>query len=150
MESSFLYVGAWLSLARAPGSGPGGRRFESSRPDQSFQYLTSSGRENSPPICPPSYVLPCEAKVRILRPWQTTRPRLSIQDPLKACAPQKVHTRLTQRFSRANTHGGVRRERQRVEPRGPQEYDADERSPARADVMPQGFPAQDSCAASRG
>ena len=28
-------IGAWLSLARAPGSGPGGRRFESSRPDQS-------------------------------------------------------------------------------------------------------------------
>src|SRR5215467_4602239 len=25
--------GAWLSLARAPGSGPGGRRFKSSRPD---------------------------------------------------------------------------------------------------------------------
>lgn len=34
--------GAWLSLARAPGSGPGGRRFESSRPDQSFQQLTSN------------------------------------------------------------------------------------------------------------
>src|SRR5437867_12356336 len=26
-------LGAWLSLARAPGSGPGGRRFKSSRPD---------------------------------------------------------------------------------------------------------------------
>ncbi len=26
--------GAWLSLARAPGSGPGGRWFESTRPDQ--------------------------------------------------------------------------------------------------------------------
>src|SRR5690349_959250 len=25
-------IGAWLSLARAPGSGPGGRRFKSSRP----------------------------------------------------------------------------------------------------------------------
>src|SRR5579871_4791641 len=25
--------GAWLSLARAPGSGPGGRWFESTRPD---------------------------------------------------------------------------------------------------------------------
>ena len=31
--------GAWLSLARAPGSGPGGRWFESTRPDQSFQSL---------------------------------------------------------------------------------------------------------------
>src|SRR5690349_21775934 len=28
-------IGAWLSLARAPGSGPGGRWFESTRPDQS-------------------------------------------------------------------------------------------------------------------
>jgi hypothetical protein len=26
-------VGAWLSLARAPGSGPGGRWFKSIRPD---------------------------------------------------------------------------------------------------------------------
>src|SRR5690242_20053780 len=31
----FLF-GAWLSLARAPGSGPGGRRFEFSRPDFSL------------------------------------------------------------------------------------------------------------------
>ena len=30
-------VGAWLSLARAPGSGPGGRWFKSTRPDHSFQ-----------------------------------------------------------------------------------------------------------------
>ena len=28
-----LIVGAWLSLARAPGSGPGGRWFKSTRPD---------------------------------------------------------------------------------------------------------------------
>ena len=27
------YIGVWLSLARAPGSGPGGRRFESGSPD---------------------------------------------------------------------------------------------------------------------
>ena len=33
-------LGAWLSLARAPGSGPGGRWFKSTRPDQSFQELT--------------------------------------------------------------------------------------------------------------
>ena len=33
--------GAWLSLARAPGSGPGGRWFESTRPDQDFQQFTS-------------------------------------------------------------------------------------------------------------
>src|SRR5580700_2250091 len=30
--------GAWLSLARAPGSGPGGRWFESTRPDH-FQLV---------------------------------------------------------------------------------------------------------------
>jgi hypothetical protein len=29
-------VGAWLSLARAPGSGPGGRWFKSTRPDHYF------------------------------------------------------------------------------------------------------------------
>ena len=29
----WFVIGAWLSLARAPGSGPGGRRFKSSRPD---------------------------------------------------------------------------------------------------------------------
>src|SRR5262245_48449510 len=34
--------GAWLSLARAPGSGPGGRRFESFRPDQSRVRKTIS------------------------------------------------------------------------------------------------------------
>ncbi len=27
------HIGAWLSLARAPGSGPGGRWFKSTRPD---------------------------------------------------------------------------------------------------------------------
>ena len=30
-----LIIGAWLSLARAPGSGPGGRWFKSTRPDHS-------------------------------------------------------------------------------------------------------------------
>src|SRR5690348_14513640 len=29
-------LGAWLSLARAPGSGPGGRWFKSTRPDHLF------------------------------------------------------------------------------------------------------------------
>ena len=32
-----LIVGAWLSLARAPGSGPGGRWFKSTRPDHFFR-----------------------------------------------------------------------------------------------------------------
>ena len=27
------HIGVWLSLARAPGLGPGGRRFESCHPD---------------------------------------------------------------------------------------------------------------------
>jgi hypothetical protein len=45
-------VGAWLSLARAPGSGPGGRWFESTRPDQIIQQtirlpaIYSRPREN--------------------------------------------------------------------------------------------------------
>ena len=30
-------IGVWLSLARAPGLGPGGRRFESCHPD-SYKY----------------------------------------------------------------------------------------------------------------
>jgi hypothetical protein len=41
-------VGAWLSLARAPGSGPGGRWFKSTRPDHLFQLLT---RPLFPPDC---------------------------------------------------------------------------------------------------
>jgi hypothetical protein len=44
-----VIVGAWLSLARAPGSGPGGRWFKSTRPDQFFQSLT-------PPRFPPDWV----------------------------------------------------------------------------------------------
>src|SRR5581483_10449217 len=36
--------GAWLSLARAPGSGPGGRWFESTRPDQIPQRLSDTKR----------------------------------------------------------------------------------------------------------
>ncbi len=35
---AFAANGAWLSLARARGSGPRGRRFESSRPDQLHRY----------------------------------------------------------------------------------------------------------------
>jgi hypothetical protein len=65
----------------------------------------------------------------------------------KNSVPQKVHTVLTQRLSRANNHSGVRRERQLVEPRGPQEYGGEERSPAVADAMPRGFQVQDSCVA---
>src|ERR1700686_823995 len=34
-------VGAWLSLARAPGSGPGGRWFESTRPDHSNPWIAT-------------------------------------------------------------------------------------------------------------
>ena len=33
-SSRYLDNGVWLSLARAPGLGPGGRRFESCHPDQ--------------------------------------------------------------------------------------------------------------------
>ena len=33
-----VYIGVWLSLARAPGLGPGGRRFESCHPDQKYVY----------------------------------------------------------------------------------------------------------------
>ena len=31
--------GVWLSLARAPGLGPGGRRFESCHPDSRERYM---------------------------------------------------------------------------------------------------------------
>ena len=31
--------GVWLSLARAPGLGPGGRRFESCHPDESHNFI---------------------------------------------------------------------------------------------------------------
>ena len=33
MATNFDDYGVWLSLARAPGLGPGGRRFESCHPD---------------------------------------------------------------------------------------------------------------------
>ncbi len=33
--------GVWLSLARAPGLGPGGRRFESCHPDESNEVENS-------------------------------------------------------------------------------------------------------------
>src|SRR5207249_11369261 len=33
-------LGAWLSLARAPGSGPGGRRFKCSRPDLQSSFAS--------------------------------------------------------------------------------------------------------------
>ena len=38
-------VGAWLSLARAPGSGPGGRWFKSTRPDHSKILLVIGLRQ---------------------------------------------------------------------------------------------------------
>ena len=37
------YIGVWLSLARAPGLGPGGRRFESCHPD-CCKLITASMR----------------------------------------------------------------------------------------------------------
>ena len=38
----FLFcIGVWLSLARAPGLGPGGRRFESCHPD--FKFIKYAG-----------------------------------------------------------------------------------------------------------
>ena len=39
-----ISVGVWLSLARAPGLGPGGRRFESCHPD--FFIATSCARRH--------------------------------------------------------------------------------------------------------
>ena len=33
VDKVFQPIGVWLSLARAPGLGPGGRRFESCHPD---------------------------------------------------------------------------------------------------------------------
>ena len=63
---------------------------------------------------------------------------------------RKVHTALTQRLSRVNTHDGARRERHRVELHGLLEYDVDMRSQAVADVMPRGFQVQDSCVAPSG
>ena len=33
MATKIVIYGVWLSLARAPGLGPGGRRFESCHPD---------------------------------------------------------------------------------------------------------------------
>ena len=49
-ESRFATVGAWLSLARAPGSGPGGRWFESTRPDHSFNKhsIIAAGSKQGP------------------------------------------------------------------------------------------------------
>jgi hypothetical protein len=56
--------GAWLSLARAPGSGPGGRWFKSTRPDQfiskkfsnfallSFRYPIVAGGSPKPQLTP--------------------------------------------------------------------------------------------------
>ena len=48
--------GVWLSLARAPGLGPGGRRFESCHPDltEYFQYINYA---------------------RVAQGWSTTLPR---------------------------------------------------------------------------
>ena len=42
-KSGAYGFGAWLSLARAPGSGPGGRWFESTRPDQKSFYISNRG-----------------------------------------------------------------------------------------------------------
>ena len=38
-----VYFGVWLSLARAPGLGPGGRRFESCHPDSEINNLCGCG-----------------------------------------------------------------------------------------------------------
>ena len=57
-----------------------------------------------------------------------------------AVVRRKYIQRSRSHFVEPTTHGGVRRERQRVELRGPQENGADERSPAEADAVPQGLP----------
>ena len=92
----------------------------------------------------------CRLAVDIRIGGLDSRFRIAFKNYYGPCPPQKAHPSLTQRFPLANIHGEVRRERQSVEPYAPQEYNADERSPARADVMPPVFPAQGSCAAGRG
>ena len=52
LQSALADVGAWLSLARAPGSGPGGRRFESSRPDHFLQSLSGAARSSGKEFYP--------------------------------------------------------------------------------------------------
>src|SRR5256885_15273161 len=46
-ESRFATVGAWFSRARAPGSGPGGRWFKSTRPDHLSPLLARIHRQDS-------------------------------------------------------------------------------------------------------
>jgi hypothetical protein len=74
----------------------------------------------------------------------------SCQQLFVARVPQKFPPSVTQRFPQANIHDEVRRGPRRVELYFRQEYDADERSPAQADVTLPGFPAPGSCAVSSG
>ena len=43
-EMNIVNYGVWLSLARAPGLGPGGRRFESCHPDCCNNNITVSAK----------------------------------------------------------------------------------------------------------
>ena len=51
-KSVVIPIGAWLSLARALGSGPRGRRFESSRPDQLDSAILGAARKGAPKGAP--------------------------------------------------------------------------------------------------
>jgi hypothetical protein len=80
-----IEFGAWLSLARAPGSGPGGRWFESTRPDQisflnqSFPKVDFGAASPEKTLCPFLALFvhrdPAVRRVirRALRSFQTSR-----------------------------------------------------------------------------
>src|SRR5438552_16895818 len=51
-RSTLILFGAWLSLARAPGSGPGGRWFESTRPDHLSPAFSLNCRCRGIPVLP--------------------------------------------------------------------------------------------------
>ena len=72
-----LWSGVWLSLARAPGLGPGGRRFESCHPDltEYFQYINYA---------------------RVAQGWSTTLPRWGprVRIPSRALILKKISKKL--------------------------------------------------------
>jgi transposase, IS6 family len=112
-----------------------------------YRAVDSAGETIEFMLSPRRDLIAAKLLLRLALSSGAARPRVINVDGL--CSAKRGPS-VTQRFPQANIHDEARRGRPRVEPYVPQEYDADGRSPARADLMPPGFPAPGSCAVSRG
>ena len=97
-----------IASSFVPGSGPGGRWFESTRPDHIFNNLQASDAKTALPFTLPLGICSMNRRVRILRPWRKIPPWFCIQ-AIRPIAAHLAHQSISSEVSDASCLGLRRR-----------------------------------------